>query len=96
MAGNDVVASHTSYSTLLTRVSLPYQMSVYRQYAKREWKDCQNQSISWIAAPTFNPSCKRARFMVYSRFKGLLLLRQVALVYSLPMAGAHVDQQVLT
>ena len=27
---------------------------------------------------------------------GLLLLRQVALVYSLPMAGVHVDQHALT
>ena len=29
-------------------------------------------------------------------FNGLLLLKQVALVYSLPMAGVHVDQQALT
>ena len=29
-------------------------------------------------------------------FNGLLLLRQVALVYSLPMAGVHVDQHALT
>ena len=86
-------------STLITRLVTPLPIvSIITKYHSRVKSLPRLKSFYVLPdSPLHLTIPVKERYLWFiPDLKGLLLLRQVALVYSLPIAVVHIDQQALT